>query len=141
MAFFNINRVETGNRIVKRRKAMGLSRDGLADLLWGIGVEVSITSIGKWERGECDISEEHARALCQIFGCKPCELIVARLSFYDDERDQLAPLKITYFHILTSICLRRCSSFLLTDGFCDLNMKRLYWDYTFWAEDCFHESI
>lgn len=47
MAFFNINRVETGNRIVKRRKAMGLSRDGLADLLWGIGVEVSITSIGK----------------------------------------------------------------------------------------------
>ena len=111
MAFFNIDRVETGNRIVKRRKAMGLSRDRLADCLWGIGVEVSITSIGKWERGECDISEEHARALCRIFGCKPCELIVARLSFYDDERDQLVPLIITYFHILTSICLRRCSSF------------------------------
>ena len=120
---------------------MGLSRDGLADCLWGIGVEVSITSIGKWERGECDISEEHARALCRIFGCKLCELIVARLSFYDDERDQLAPLIITYFHTLTSICLRRCSSFLLTGGFCDLSEKRLYWDYTFLTEDCFHESI
>lgn len=113
MAFFNIDRVETGNRIVKRRKVMGLSRDGLADCLWGIGVEVSITSIGKWERGECDISEEHARALCRVFGCKPCELIVARLSFYDDERDQLAPLIIAYIHRLTSICLCRCSSFFV----------------------------
>lgn len=101
MAYFNINRVETGNRIIKFRKAMGLSRDGLADLLWGIGVEVSITSIGKWERGECDISEYHARALCEIFGCNLCELVVARLSFYDDERDQLAPLLITY------LCFRR----------------------------------
>lgn len=105
MAFFNIDRVETGNRIVKRRKAMNLSRDGLADCLWSIGVEVSITSIGKWERGECDISEEHARALCRIFGCKPCELIVARLSFYDDERDQLAPLIITY------LCFRRAFAY------------------------------
>lgn len=115
MAYFNINRVETGNRIIKFRKAMGLSRDGLADLLWGIGVEVSITSIGKWERGECDISEYHARALCKIFGCNLCELVVACLSFYDDERDQLAPLIITYRCFMTSICLRRCSSFFVVN--------------------------
>lgn len=96
MAFFNIDRVETGNRIVRRRKAMKLSRDRLAERLCDIGFDVSITSIGKWERGECDISEEHARALCRIFGCKPYELIVARLSFYDDERDQLVPFLIEY---------------------------------------------
>ena len=127
MAYFNINRVETGNRIIKFRKAMGLSRDGLADLLWGIGVEVSITSIGKWERGECDISESHARALCQIFGCKLCELVVASLRYYDDERDQLAPLIIIY------LCFRRAFAYagarlflLLTGSYWDHILKRLY---------------
>lgn len=98
MAFFNINRMETGNRIFEHRKAMNLSRDGLADLLSEQGVCVSITSIGKWERGECDISEAYARALAKVFGCCLCELVVARLSFYDDERDQLAPLKSLCFH-------------------------------------------
>lgn len=100
MAFFNIDRVETGNRIVARRKAINLSREKLADRLYAIDVEVSITSIGKWERGECDISEPHARALAKIFGCKPCELVKARLSFYDDERDQLAPLISFTFFVL-----------------------------------------
>ncbi len=105
MAFFNIDRVETGNRIVKRRKAMSLSREGLAERLYNIDVETSVTSIGKWERGECDISEEHARALCRIFGCKPCELIAARLSFYDDERDQLAPYKFSQISTIHSFRL------------------------------------
>lgn len=113
MAYFNINRVETGNRIVAFRKRMHLSsRDKLADLLWSIGVEVSVVSIGKWERGECDISEYHARALCQIFGCKLCELVVARLSFYDDERDQLVPLIITY------LCFRRAFAYADARLFC-----------------------
>lgn len=107
MAFFTIDCVETGNRIFERRKEMNLSRDGLADRLYDIGTEVSITSIGKWERGECCISEEHARALCRVFGCKLCELIVARLSFYDDERDQLAPLIIIYLYILNSLPLTK----------------------------------
>ena len=111
MAFFNINRVETGKRITAYRTCMSLSRDKLLDILWDIGCKVSLTSLGKWERGECDISEEHARALCQIFGCRLCELIVARLSFYDDERDQLAPLMITYFKFLTSICFSKYSFF------------------------------
>lgn len=111
MAFFNINRVETGKRITAYRTGMSLSRDKLLDILWAIGCKVSLTSLGKWERGECDISEEHARALCQIFGCRLCELIVARLSFYDDERDQLAPLMITYFKFLTSICFSKYSFF------------------------------
>ena len=111
MAFFNINRVETGKRITAYRTEMSLSRDKLVDLLWSIDTKISLTSIGKWERGECDISEEHARALCQIFGCRLCELIVAKLSFYDDERDQLAPLIITYFKNLTSICFSKYSFF------------------------------
>lgn len=105
MAFFNINRMATGKRIVEHRKKMNLSRDKLVDLLWDIGVPISPTSLGKWERGECDISEEHARALCQIFGCRLCELIIAKLSFYDDERDQLAPLIITYFKFLRVFAL------------------------------------
>lgn len=105
MAFFNINRVETGKRITAYRTGMNLSRDKLLDILWDIGCKVSLTSLGKWERGECDISEKHARALCQIFGCRLCELIVARLSFYDDERDQLAPLIITYFKFLRVFAL------------------------------------
>lgn len=117
MAFFNINRVETGKRITAYRTGMNLSRDKLLDILWDIGCKVSLTSLGKWERGECDISEKHARALCQIFGCRLCELIVARLSFYDDERDQLAPLIITYFKNLTSICFSKYS-FLLIGSFC-----------------------
>lgn len=115
MAFFNIDRVETGNRIVAHRKEMHLSRDALALELWGIDVEVSITSIGKWERGECDISEPHARALAQIFGCKPCELVKARLSFYDDERDQLAPLK-SKSYVSASICDLQMLVFLSTGG-------------------------
>lgn len=105
MAFFNINRMETGKRIFERRKEMNLSRDGLADRFWDIGVEITPTSIRKWEKGLCDISEEHARTLCQIFGCRLCELIVAKLSFYDDERDQLAPLIITYFKFLRVFAL------------------------------------
>lgn len=113
MAYFKINRAETGNRILSHRKRMHLSQMGLADALSYKGIVVSITSIGKWERGEVDISDHHARALAEIFGCKLCELVVARLSFYDDERDQLAPDKKPYIPILKSICRCRCS-FLFT---------------------------
>lgn len=112
MAYFKINRVETGNRILSHRKRMHLSQMGLADALSYKGIVVSITSIGKWERGEVDISDHHARALAEIFGCKLCELVVARLSFYDDERDQLAPL-ILHIHYLTNICECECSSFFM----------------------------
>lgn len=113
MSYFIINRKETGRRIVMYRTEMHLSRDGLADKLWAKGVRVSMTSIGKWERGECDISEPHARALAEIFGCRLCELVVARLSFYDDERDQLAPLIIYCCDVLTGICVCRCLSFFI----------------------------
>jgi transcriptional regulator with XRE-family HTH domain len=99
MAFFNINRVETGNRIRKHRLEMNLSQEKPASLLSEMGVEISPVSIGKWERGECNITEAHARALCEVFGCKLSELVVARLSYYDDERDQLALLIIIYFRL------------------------------------------
>lgn len=113
MAYFNINRVETGNRIVKRRKEMNLSRDGLADLLWDIGVEISITSIGKWERGECDISEYHARALCRIFGCSLCELIVARLSFYDGRARPARPFNNYIFLYIDEYLLMQALVFFV----------------------------
>ena len=100
MAFFNINRIETGKRIVKYRKALNFSQFGLASALWAEGVEVSVNSIGKWERGECCISENNARALAKVFGCRLCDLVVACLSYYDDERDQLAPMMISLIRIL-----------------------------------------
>lgn len=87
--YFVIDRTETGNRIYEYRKSMHLSRDGLADCLFRRGVEVSINSIGKWERGEVDISFDYAEALSKIFGCKLYGgLVVFHLREPEDERDQ-----------------------------------------------------
>lgn len=102
--YFVIDRAETGKRIFENRKAMQLTREGLAGMLAFEGIDITPVSIWKWETGRCDISEEHARTLAKLFGCRLCELVVARLSFYDDERDQLAPLIITYYSLKASIC-------------------------------------
>lgn len=87
--YFIIDRIETGNRINRFRKAMHLSRDGLADCLSIRGIEVSINSIGKWERGEVDISFDFAQALSKIFGCELYGgLVVFHLRGTEDDRDQ-----------------------------------------------------
>ena len=83
MDYIIINRKETGKRIKEQRENKHLTREKLAELL-------------AVETGRCDISEDYARALCEIFGCRLCELVVVSLSFYDDERDQLVPFIQTY---------------------------------------------
>jgi len=87
--YFVINRIETGNRIRGYREKLHLSQDGLADILADEGVVVSTNSIGRWERGEVDISYEYAKALQCIFGCEFYDgLIIGRLRHPEDERDQ-----------------------------------------------------
>ena len=101
MDYIIINRKETGKRIKKQRENKHLTREKLAELL---AVETPV-SVWKWETGRCDISEDYARALCEIFGCRLCELVVASLSFYDDERDQLVPFIQTYQNLPFVIAL------------------------------------
>ena len=104
MGYFCINRVETGSRITMFRKAMHLSRDGLAWLLAERGVEVSITSIGKWERGEVDISFEFAQELAKVFGCRLYgELVVGHLREIEDDRDRLVPFYFPLWCILSEL--------------------------------------
>ena len=90
-SFFVIHRVETGRRIRRYRKSMHLSQEGLAAVLAGMGVMVSVTSIGNWERGLVEITPNHARALAKVFGCRVYgELVVFHLRDYDGEADQPA---------------------------------------------------
>ena len=97
MDYIIINRKETGKRIKEQRENKHLTREKLAELLAvETGRSTTPVSIWKWETGRCDISEDYARALCEIFGCRLCELVVVSLSFYDDERDQLVPFIQTY---------------------------------------------
>ena len=97
MDYIIINRKETGKRIEEHRKEMHLTREKLAELLAvETGRSTTSVSVWKWETGRCDISEDYARALCQIFGCQLYELVVVSLSYYDDERDQLVPFMAHY---------------------------------------------
>lgn len=74
LGYFVIDRVATGEKIYNYRKALHLTQEGLSDLFMQMGKNVSVNSIGRWERGEVDISFQHACALCEIFQC----------SLYDD---------------------------------------------------------
>ena len=106
MDYIIINRKETGKRIEEYRKKMHLTREKLAELLANeTGRSTTTVSIWKWVHERCDISEEYARALCQIFGCRLYELVVVSLSYYDDERDQLVPFMQTYQNLLFVIAL------------------------------------
>lgn len=106
MDYIIINRKETGTRIKTQREKYHLSREKLAELLAvETGRSATSVSVWKWETGRCDISEEYARALCQIFGCQLYELVVVSLSYYDDERDQLVPFMQTYQNLLFVIVL------------------------------------
>ena len=122
--FFAINRIETGNRIRYYREKLNLSRDGLADILASEGVTISINSIGKWERGEVNISYEYAKALRRIFGCEFYEgLIVGRLRYPEDERDQPVHLygliRNKRIHVNTWVL------FLYIGGLCTLPLNNI----------------
>ena len=94
--YYVFNRAETGSRIQLFRKGMHLSQMGLASVLAEKGIEVSVNSIGKWERGEVEISIEYAEALSEIFGCNLHGLVDVRLRGRDDDGDQPVP----FFNIL-----------------------------------------
>lgn len=89
--YFVVDRAKTGSRIQFFRKRMHLSQMGLADLLSEMGIEISVNSIGKWERGEVEISPEYAIALSEIFGCDLYGLVTGRLRGLDDDGDQPVP--------------------------------------------------
>lgn len=112
------NRLETGARLARFRTEMNLTQQGFVDFLEDGGfLRISRTTLWIWESGRGKIGDEEIEALCAALGCHRDELVVYRTREIDDERDQLAPLIITYFHILTSICLCRCSSFFVNQQF------------------------
>lgn len=92
--------VATGKHITSMRCDRHLSREKLISELNEVGLlRVSVTTMGKWERGEVKkIEAEQLRALCIYFRCSHDELVVYRRRKIDGERDQLIPL------FLTSIC-------------------------------------
>lgn len=84
--------METGRRIRSKRREMHLSLNGLAFCLAARGWEISVNSLGRWERGEVTISWDHALRLARFFRCQLDELVTYREREIDDERDQLVPL-------------------------------------------------
>lgn len=83
--------METGRRIRSKRRKMHLSLNGLAFCLAARGWEISVNSLGRWERGEVIISWDHALRLARFFCCQLDELVTYREREIDDERDQLVP--------------------------------------------------
>lgn len=105
--------VATGEHITAMRCARHLSREKLVSELDKVGLlRVSVTTMGKWERGQVKkIEAEQLKALCIYFRCSHDELVAYRCREIDDERDPLIP----YF--MASICLCRCSSFFVNSWF------------------------
>ena len=108
------DRVETGVHLAQFRLKMHKSQQGFVDFLRKGGyLRISRTTLGRWECGKGKIGDEEIEALCAALGCRRNELVVYRIREIDDERDQLVPLIIPYFYVLTSICSRRYSSFFI----------------------------
>lgn len=92
--------VATGERIASLRRDHHLSREKLVSELDKANIlRVSVTTMGKWERGEVKKMEaEQLEALRIYFQCSHDELVVYRYREIGDERDPLVP------SFLTSIC-------------------------------------
>lgn len=103
--------IATGERITSMRRELNLSREKLVSELDMAGLlRVSVTTMGKWERGEVmKMEAEQLEALRIFFQCSHDELVVYRTRENDDERDPLIPL------FLTSICFCRCSFFFFVN--------------------------
>lgn len=86
--------VATGERIVAMRRAQHHSRAKLVSELDRAGLlRVSVTTMGKWERGQVKkIEAEQLKALCIYFQCSHDELVVYRYREIDGERDPLIPI-------------------------------------------------
>lgn len=92
--------VATGERITSLRRSRHYSRERLVSELYETDLlHVSITTMGRWERGEvkkmdCEVLE----ALRLFFQCSHDELVVYRCREIGDERDQLVPFSVSIWH-------------------------------------------
>ena len=83
---------ETGVLLRRNRKARNLSLFRLADCLSAMGYEISVNSLGAWERGEKAPSLDHLIMLAHFYGRTLNELVVSRRCFRDEGgEDQLVP--------------------------------------------------
>lgn len=83
--------VATGERIKQLRRKRHFSRERLVSELFEAGLlRVSVTTMGKWERGEVkNLELGQVEALCRFFRCSHDELVVYRDRESDTERDPL----------------------------------------------------
>lgn len=83
--------VATGEHIMKLRRERHLSREKFVSELFEADLlRVSVTTMGKWERGEVkNLELGQVEALCRFFGCSHDELVVYRDRESDTERDPL----------------------------------------------------
>lgn len=117
----------TGRQLKKLRRDRGITQEFLSELFERYGESASRVIISMWETGKKLPSLSHMVFLAELYDCSLDELIISyRRSRGTGDDDQLVPFLIEYYYFLTSICLCRCSSFLLTGGFWDHILKRLY---------------
>ena len=74
------DQIATGEHITELRRKRHLSREQLVSELFEAGLlRVSVTTMGKWERGEVkNLELGQVEALCRFFGCSHDELVVYR---------------------------------------------------------------
>lgn len=118
----------TGRQLKKLRRDHGITQEFLSELFERCGDSASRVIISMWETGKKLPSLSHMVFLAELYGCSLDELVISyRRSRELGDDDQLVPLIISYCNVLTSICLCRCSSFLLlTSSFWDHILKQLY---------------
>lgn len=80
----------TGEHITELRRSHHFSREEFVYRLFEAGLlRVSVTTMGKWERGEVkNLELGQVEALCRFFGCSHDELVVYRDREIDTELDQ-----------------------------------------------------
>lgn len=74
------DQIATGEHITELRRKRHFSREQLVSELFEAGLlRVSVTTMGKWERGEVkNLELGQVEALCRFFGCSHNELVVYR---------------------------------------------------------------
>lgn len=119
-----IDPIATGRQLKKLRRKHNITQEQLSELFSDCVSSASRVVISMWENGRRVPSITHVVFLAELYNCSLDELIISyRRSKESGDEDQLVPLKSEYFGVLTSICLRRCSSFLLTGSLCTPSAK------------------
>lgn len=123
-----IDPVATGRQLKKLRRDHGITQELLSELFERCGDSASRVIISMWETGKKLPSLSHMVFLAELYGCSLDELVISyRRSREQGDDDQLVPFIISYCSVLTSICLRMCSSFFVVNWrFLGSNLKRLY---------------